>query len=245
MLKTVKNFLGILHRDFKQISGYPKCDYGNEFSVDYEKYWLRRRGGGHQVLSSWQKQRADIALKIIKPGSSILDIGYGDSALLEYLKERGMGPVVGIDIDDKIFDTAQNLGINVVCTDANNLNNYNLLPEVDYITAFEIIEHMANSETFLYNIRKKARYGLIMSVPNSGYYAHRLRLLFGRFPLQWVVHPAEHLRFWTVTDMNFWVQSMDLEIEKMVLYEGLPILNKVFPKLFSQGILIYIKLNNH
>ena len=241
MFNQIHLFFSKLKIDFKQIFGYSKCDYGAEFSVDYEKYWNRRRGGKRFIFSNWQKQRANQTLNIIEPGSTVLDISFGDGSVLRYLQEKKNINEAGVNIDQSVMDKAKNLGIETVSVDINNSNYINSLPEADYITVFEVIQHMPNPETFIYHIRQKARKGLIISVPNSGYYAHRLRFLFGRFPLQWIVHPGEHLRFWTVRDMSFWVDSMGYKIDRMVLYEGLPLLNKLFPKLFAQGIIVYIK----
>jgi hypothetical protein len=88
---------------------------------------------------------------------------------------------------------------------------------------------------------KKAKESMIFSFPNTGYYAHRLRLLFGRFPMQWVTHPGEHLRFWTVKDVEWWLKSMNYNLIDMKLYKGLKLFNKIMPKLFSQGIVINVK----
>ncbi|NCF75234.1 MAG: methyltransferase domain-containing protein [Xanthomonadaceae bacterium] len=117
----------------------------------------------------------------------------------------------------------------------------NYLDEVDYILELEVIEHLPNIEEFVSKIKNKARKSLIFSIPNRGYYSHRMRLLSGRFPLQWINNPSEHLRFWTVKDIKWWVNFMGLNSNKIIIYEGLPILNKIFPNLFGQGIIIKIK----
>ena len=65
-------------------------------------------------------------------------------------------------------------------------------------------------------------------------------MLFGKFPLQWASHPGEHLRFWTVSDVKWWLKSANFNIESLELYEGIPILNKIFQSLFAQGIVFKI-----
>ena len=83
---------------------------------------------------------------------------------------------------------------------------------------------------------------LIFSVPNTGYVAHRKRLLFGSFPLQWRNNPGEHLRFWTLGDMKWWLKQLNL-YEKSIIktYEGFPLLNKLWPGMFAMGIIVIIK----
>ncbi|MDO8626788.1 MAG: methionine biosynthesis protein MetW [Candidatus Magasanikbacteria bacterium] len=238
LIKLVKKISG----DFKQIFGYPKCDYGTDYTVDYQKYWLQRRGLGPVSLSPWQTQRAAWALSLFETGSSILDVGWKDGDVVGFLCEQGGYKRIDASIDENVLLLAKSLGISNVGINFSDLEAIDKLGMADYILGFDILEHVGNSETVLFHLLKKANKGLLVSFPNSGYFAHRLRLLFGRFPLQWRTHPGEHLRFWTVRDMRFWLNSLGLKKQaRIILYEGIPILNKVFPKLFAQGILIFIK----
>ena len=41
--------------------------------------------------------------------------------------------------------------------------------------------------------------------------------------------------------MKWWIGAMNLKLDKIVIYEGLPIFNKLMPKLFGQGIIVKIK----
>lgn len=241
MLKTIKTFLIKVKGDWKQIFVYPVCEYGENFSVNYDKHLKRQHYSRGAFFNSWQKQRADLTLGIIERGAKVMDIGSGNGAMLNYLEEHSGARGLEVDIDPAILKVAQGLGIATVSVDVNNFNFINSLPIVDYVTAFEIIEHMPVPETFVANILNKTKKGVILSITNTGYYAHRLRLLFGRFPLQWVVHPGEHVRFWTARDLEFWVKSLGFKIEKIIFYEGLPGLNKICPKLFAQGIIVHIK----
>jgi hypothetical protein len=67
----------------------------------------------------------------------------------------------------------------------------------------------------------------------------------GRFPLQWLTHPGEHLRFWTATDCRWWIKSLGAHMENFTLHQGLPVLNKIWPGLFSQGIIFMISFNKN
>lgn len=242
-MTMLKKILWKIKEDLKRITFYPECKFGLNLSQDHSVYWEKRRNTDKPVLSNWQKQRADLVLGFIKPNSTVLDIGCGDGAILNYFKEKAGIKGIGVDIDEKSVERVKSLGLEAIKLDINDLEALNNLPEVDYITGFEIIEHMPNPEQFIYILKNKAREGFIFSTPNTGYYTHRLRLLFGRFPLQYIAHPGEHLRFWTVRDMRFWVKSINFEMKSLFLYEGLPILNKLIPKLFGQGMLIHITKN--
>lgn len=106
----------------------------------------------------------------------------------------------------------------------------------------ELLEHLPNSEEVLLALLKTTNKKLIFSIPNTGFIGHRLRLLFGSFPLQWRTHPGEHLRFWTYNDIRFWLKELELsKNSKIYFYEGIPLLNRILPSLFAMGILVVIE----
>lgn len=240
----MKKFLYKLKEDLKLLRVYPDADLATDFRVDYDKYWKKRRKGSSSALSSWQRQRADYILSMINKGDRVMDIGSGDGALLRYLVDKGGVHGVAVDMSQQMLDRAKAIGLETHLVDLRDENSLRLLPEVDYVLGLEILEHMPEPEVLVMNMKQKARKGLIFSFPNTGYYIHRIRLLFGRFPLQWVMYPGEHLRFWTVNDVVWWVGSLGFRLDRLVLYEGIPLLNQIFPRLFSQGIIIYISEND-
>lgn len=219
---------------------YPKINLSSSGQVDYDEYWRARRREV-AVLSRYQKQRADIVLKIIEKGAKVLDVGCGDGAVLKYLKDQANIEGIGVDLSEKILTQAKQIGIEVIQMDITKLENLEALPEADYILGFEILEHLPNPEEFILKMKNKARQGLIFSFPNSGYFRHRLRLLLGRFPLQWVYHPGEHLRFWTVKDVKWWAAAFGFDLDRLIVYEGPLGLRKIWPALFGEGIIIKIK----
>ena len=104
---------------------------------------------------------------------------------------------------------------------------------------------MPNPEQLILKLRGRFRKYLIITIPNTGFAGERLRLLLGRFPKQWALHPSEHLRFWTVTDFIFWCQQLGFRVEKYygILDEFYDIKIKVwkyYPKLFSRYILYIV-----
>lgn len=235
-----KKFFYILKQDILSLTKYPIKELAN-YSVNYDYYWSKKRQTSEPVLSTWQKRRMGYVLKMIEPGSTVLDLGCGDGAVLKFLADKMNVTGIGVDVSEEILSRTQVLGIKTIKMDIAKLNELDSLPEVDYITGFEIIEHLPNPEEFIFIIKNKARKALIFSVPNTGYYSHRLRLLFGRFPLQWVSHPGEHLRFWTVKDMKWWVEALGFKLDQLVIYGDLSFLKDIFPKLFGRGIIIKIK----
>jgi hypothetical protein len=93
-------------------------------------------------------------------------------------------------------------------------------------------------------LRPYIRKAFIVSIPNTGFHQHRLRLLFGRFPLQWVVTPGEHLRYWTRADFHWWAKALGFMIVREVPYEGTPVLKNVLPGLFAAAFVYVLKPND-
>jgi methionine biosynthesis protein MetW len=235
----MKNFFYKLKLDLRQLFSYPDVVLRDRPAVDYDFYWEKRGRKGQAVLSSWNRQRADAVLKIISEGDAILDIGCGDGSILKYLMDRKKVKGIGVDMNVQVLVAAQSLGIETHLIDLRNLDEVKSLPAADYVIGFEILEHVPEPELLVLALNEKVNKGMFFSFPNTGYYAHRLRLLLGSFPLQWITHPAEHVRFWTVRDVRWWVKSLNLNLANLITYEGLPFLNRIFPSLFARGLILH------
>ena len=199
--------------------------------MDYDHYWRVR--GFHTF-----QPRYRIMAEVIEPGSTVLDIGCGEGLLLEYLtKTRGISGC-GVDIAPEAVRLAGARGVKVEVAD---ILHWEVEQEYDYIILSEILEHLANPEEVIAKVRHRFRKALLVSIPNIGYYRHRLRLLFGRFPIQWEWHPAEHLRFWTVVDFVQWISELGLEVVDVRSSNGFPMLHRHFPNLFGNQVVFVIQ----
>ena len=212
--------------------------------VDYDAYWRDKRKGTIGALTDWQKARADLALSFIPRdvAVSVVDVGSGDGSILKYIREHSkVSQAVAVDMADIVLSKAKEFGLETMKVDINNVSERARIPRADYILLFEVLEHIPDSETFLALMTEKAERGVLFSFPNTGYCAHRLRLLFGKFPMQWRLHPGEHLRFWTLADVRWWLAAPGYEPYEIVTYKGVPILNKVWPSLFAAGSFVFLK----
>lgn len=209
---------------------------------EYDVYWQSRDTSAE--LNSFQKKRAGFLIRETDRNDSIIDIGSGDGRILSYLKEKGhQGEVIGVDSSDYILEKAKSRGLAVIKKDIRDIKQLSDLGIYDIAVLFEVLEHIADSEDLLVWAYSSSRKAVIFSVPNSGFIVHRLRLIFGRFPLQWRAHPSEHLRFWTLQDMKWWLKAQNYKKFRLHSYEGVPILNRIWPSLFSQGILVKINVD--
>lgn len=239
----MKQFLFNLKKTWKLIFLYPQKTISASYG-DHDAYWEDKRKNNLGSLSKWQKQRADIALSYIdkEGGVSITDIGCGDGAILSYIHSKiPEAKLTGIDESQVALEKVREAGITAITANVADADIADVVPESDYLFLFEVLEHIPNPEHALKVLSKKAKKGICFSFPNTGYIAHRLRLLFGKFPLQWNVHPGEHVRFWTYGDVKWWLTALGYSKYRIHVYEGVPILRTIFPGLFGMGIFVYIE----
>ena len=238
LIRRLKDKLYPLKQWWKAIYTYPQFKVSD---TNYILYWEERKSALKRELNSFQKKRADFTVKLIEPDSFVIDVGCGDGGTAFYINQRKkLQRIIGVDFSKDVLALAKEKGIETVNLDISKTGELKKLPQADYVFLFEVIEHLSNSEEILNWAFKNSKKGVFFSVPNTGFLVHRLRLLFGHFPLQWRVYPSEHLRFWTVKDMKWWLKELGYKNYIMKIYEGVPILNFIWPSLFGQGILVYI-----
>ena len=176
----------------------------NDFD-GYDQYWAAR--SEEVVLPRWE-----LAAAKIPDGASVLDVGCGSGGFLRYLHGRRPSACLrGTDISPGAVEVARSSGFDAFVAD---LTREPLDRKYDYITAFEVIEHIQEAERFLCTLRDATRHQLIVSLPNFGFIDHRIRLaVFGRFPnTSLKFHVKEHIRHWTVRDFTEWVEHFGLRV---------------------------------
>lgn len=199
---------------------------------DFDEYWETR--GTIGPMRRWL-----IGADLIPDGSSVLDVGCGSGEFLEYLRsKRPNVRATGCDFSMQAVDNIRSLGFDGLVVDVSK----EPLPETfDYITCFEVLEHIPNAEEALDRLMQSVRKQLIVSVPNVGYIGSRLRLgLFGRFPnTNCIFHVKEHVRHWTPKDFKEWVDRLGY---RLVRSEGQYRRGRKFPGLFAKGM-VYVLEN--
>ncbi|OGR96243.1 MAG: hypothetical protein A2016_06645 [Elusimicrobia bacterium GWF2_62_30] len=201
--------------------------------MDYDTYWRRR---GEYFFST----RYAAFAEEIAAGASVLDIGCGEGATLRYLKKERQTAGEGLDISHTGVEMAKASGINARQADVTS-RDFSLESSYDHIIISEVLEHIPNPEELLLKVRERFRKSLIISVPNTGHYIHRLRLLFGRFPVQWQLHPGEHLRFWTIKDFKPWIEAQGFTVAEMKVHSGFSGLCRIWPNLFADSSVFIVR----
>ncbi|MFH1841373.1 MAG: class I SAM-dependent methyltransferase [Candidatus Nealsonbacteria bacterium] len=238
MIYKIKLALYQIKQWLRSIYIYPKFNFQGQ---DYDKYWQSRNLDSITALNEFQKKRVEFTLSYIEKDSVFMDFGSGSGSVLAYInKEKPMKELIGVDISEYALNLAKEKGIKTFKKDLTNIENLRELPAADYISLFEVLEHVPSSEDLLRWAVERAQKGVFFSVPNTGFFTHRLRLLFGKFPLQWRRNPSEHLRFWTVRDMKWLMLQLGYNSYKLHLYKGVPLFRSLLPSLFAEGIFIYV-----
>jgi len=201
--------------------------------MDYAEYWRKRGEFGFS-------DRYTLFSRLIEPGSSVLDIGCGEGSALKYLVENNGIKGEGLDISGPAVEMALKKGIKATLADV-SAAGFELAGKYDYIMISEVLEHIPRPEELVEKTRGHFTKGLIISIPNTGHYIARLRLLFGRFPVQWSLHPGEHLRFWTLKDFEDWTDWLGFKIESRNSNTGFFFIYKLLPGLFADNFVFLLK----
>ena len=230
LLKTVKHRLYFLKQWYRTVFLYPQTTLLTEESLDYDVYWEKKRGtkSGEQArtLSPNEKMRAEYVASIIgKEEVSIGDIASGPGVIFNYLKDRlNLSSYIGYEYSRYAREVGESFGMATRVFDINSDTDLANIEPADYFLLLEILEHIPHAEKVLAVAYKKAGRGVFFSFPNSGNFLYRLRVLFGKMPAQWVSFPNEHLRFWTLTDLKWWLKALGYSTYYIHAYRGIPLL---------------------
>lgn len=135
----------------------------------------------------------------IRPGSSVLDLGCGDGALLERLMRSSRVHGIGMDIDLDNLLQASARGLDVIQQDLDA--GLEMIPDhsFDYAVLSETLQVLRRPRLVLNEMLRVARECLVI-IPNLGNWRHRMRLgLKGRMPVsptlpfEWYDTPNIHL----------------------------------------------------
>ena len=171
----------------------------------------------------------------IKSGSSVLDLGCGDGALLRYLNETRRTTGYGVEIADAgVLECVKN-GVSVVQSNLERGLSGFEDNSFDYVVLSQTLQAMRNSEIIIREMLRVGREGIV-TFPNFGYWKNRLEVLRGRMPIsenlpyEWFNTP--NVRLCTVADFERFCSERGIRIvERKVLTHGQPV--NVMPNLFG------------
>jgi methionine biosynthesis protein MetW len=167
----------------------------------------------------------------IEPNAHVLDLGCGDGALLNYLRETRNATGYGVEIDDaRVLASIAN-GVDVIQMDLEaGLSGFESA-SFDFVLLSQTIQAVRNSELIMREMMRVARQGIV-TFPNFGFWRHRFDILRGRMPVskalpyQWFDTPNIHLC--TLNDFELLCARLNLRVlNRVVLNEDQQVVNSL------------------
>ena len=178
----------------------------------------------------------------IEKDSTVLDLGCGDSTLLDFLRKNKNVKGYGFEKDIKKVQESISKNINVIQADFNSgPEKYFEKNFFDYALMTQALQENKNPDKIIIEMLRVAKEGIV-TFPNMGFWKNRLQLgLLGKMPMSdslpnnWFDTPNIHLC--TFKDFEKLCDDLNITIiEKMVLnsnYESNKLLS-LFPNLFGE-----------
>lgn len=141
-------------------------------------------------------------------GGKLLDIGCFDGAFLSFMNENtSEWDLSGIELNKSAAEIASKKGIEILGTDAEDLQNQQIV--FDAIVAFDVVEHLHNPTRFLKSISELVRKNgfIILSTGNAD--SISWRFMGSRY---WYCSLPEHLCFISPAWCNHIASLLNLQV---------------------------------
>jgi methionine biosynthesis protein MetW len=170
--------------------------------------------------------RPDLALIAahVAPGTRVLDVGCGDGALLEALRDERQCDARGMEIDAANVAACVAKGLSVIQGDAGADLAFYPDQSFDYAILSETLQTMMRPDRVLEELLRIGRHAFV-SFPNFAHWQVRLSLLFGGkmpvtrlLPVAWYETPNIH--HLSVADFRDLVASRGITVEQAWFLSG-------------------------
>lgn len=180
---------------------------------------------------------------IIKPNSTVLDLGCGEGDLLNHLVQEKKIKGQGIDIDQKSIIECITKGLSVFYGDLDSgLSDYSD-NSFDYVILNQTIQQMLRPDVVLHEALRVGK-EVIVGFPNFAHYSSRLYiLLWGQAPItpalpyRWFESPNKH--FLSIRDFFIYCKEKKYNIKKAI-YLGKKSRRHIHPNLTARNAIVSI-----
>jgi methionine biosynthesis protein MetW len=175
-------------------------------------------------------------IRWIRQGSSVLDLGCGDGALLSLLIREKHVKAQGIEIDDKAIYQCVAKGLSVFHEDIDRgLSDYSD-ESFDYVILNQTFQEVKQPDIVLQEALRVGR-RVIVGFPNFAHYQARFQIFFrGRTPvtpsLPYEWHDTPNLHFLSISDFIAYCRQREFKIEDSV-FMGKSGVIKILPNLLA------------
>ena len=176
------------------------------------------------------------------PNSKVLDLGCGDGALLNYLKEKKDIKGFGIEKNKENWLLSLKNNIDVIQMDLESGLAGFETNSFDLVILSRTIQSMKNIEEIIHEMMRVGK-EVVITFPNFGYWRNRLQILQGNMPVseelpyKWFETPNIHLC--TIRDFDNLCQKNKIKIEQRLILTDKKSVN-FYPNFF--GALALYKL---
>jgi methionine biosynthesis protein MetW len=170
------------------------------------------------------RKNMEVIAGLVPQGARVLDLGCGDGALLDHLRQHRGCSGYGIEIADANVLACVQRGVQVIQL---NLEEGLALFEdasFDVVLQLDTLQSVRNTQHLLRETARVGRIGIV-SFPNFAHWPNRLRVASGRMPIsralpyRWFDTP--NLRFGTHADFAALAQDSGLHVtDSFGLHEG-------------------------
>ena len=160
-------------------------------------------------------------------GSKVLDLGCGDGALLQFLRDSMEVRGYGVEKDDANWLACLQNNTNVIQMDLEvGLSGFQD-QSFDTVILSQTLQAMHNTQEIVQEMLRVGR-EIIVTFPNFGYWRNRLQITNGNMPVsktlpyQWFDTPNVHLC--TINDFEIFCKNYKITvIERKVITEGVEV----------------------
>jgi SAM-dependent methyltransferase len=189
--------------------------------AQYESFWADAPQDPEPW--AWERRRA-LLLAEARPGERVLDLGCGAGRFLAALREAGADPV-GVELAEAALERAR---ANVPAVDLRLVEEDGSLPlehgSVDLVWCSEVLEHVADTEHVLLEVRRVLRPDgrLLVTVP---YHGRVKAALIGLLRFDRHFDPTgQHLRFYTRSSLARTLTAAGFDDVRVRPWGGPPLL---------------------
>ena len=176
------------------------------------------------------------------PNSKVLDLGCGDGALLNYLKEKKDIKGFGIEKNEEKWLLSLKNNVDVIQMDLESGLAAFETKSFDLVILSRTIQSIKNIEEIIHEMMRVGK-EVVITFPNFGYWKNRLQIIQGYMPLsdelpyKWFDTPNMHLC--TIQDFDNFCKHLKVNVDQRLILTDKKSVN-FYPNFF--GALALYKL---
>jgi glycosyltransferase involved in cell wall biosynthesis len=170
------------------------------------------------------------ALDAVPDGAKVLDIGAGPGGMARELRRKNCD----VTVVDQYAPEVPSHDVRVIAQDLNDTPQFDAR-QYEVIVMLDVIEHLADPERFLEELRKQLDHApkkLVLTTPNIAFLVQRLMLLAGQFNYGRAgILDRTHTRLFTFRSIRHLLRDAGFRVKTI---KGVP---APFPKVLGEGAL--------